>query len=75
MPQLTIHCSYPGTSLPPTCVTFGLSREYGIHTASEAHDWFLGMMAQHEEFAVKTNEPTEEALPFWSETVREVLVE
>ena len=34
-PRLTVHCSYPGTSLLPTCVTFGLSLEYGIQTASE----------------------------------------
>ena len=26
-PQLTIHCSYPNTSLPPTCVTFRISPE------------------------------------------------
>ena len=74
-PQLTIRCTYPGTSLPPTCVTFGLPSDYGSTTACEANDWFLAMMHEHEEFAVATDEPGEEAMPFWSETVRRVLVE
>ena len=26
-----------------------LSRRYGIHTAREAHDWFLCMMRAHDE--------------------------
>lgn len=55
-PQLTIHCTYPNTSLAPTYVTFGVSPEYGIHGAREAHDWFLRMMAEHEEFEVETVE-------------------
>ena len=54
---------------------FGLSPEYAIHTASEAHDWFLGMTREHEEFVVETDEAGELAMPFWSETVRGVLVE
>ena len=62
VPVLTVHCTYPGTELPPTCVTFGLSRQYGIHTASEAHDWFLRMMREHEEFEVETDESGEEAM-------------
>ncbi len=74
-PQLTVHCTYPGTELPPTSVTFGLSPEYGIHTASEAHDWFLRMMEEHDEFEVETDQAREEAMPFWSETVRQVVVE
>jgi len=63
-PQLTVRCTYPGTELPPTCVTFGLSREYGIHTAREAHDWFLGMMDEYEEFEVETDQPGEEGTTF-----------
>ena len=74
-PQLTIRCTYPGTSLPPTCVTFGLSPEYGIHTASEAHDWFLRMVREFEEFEVETDELGELPVPFCSETVRQVVVE
>ena len=74
-PQLTVHCSYPGIALAPTSVTFGLSPEYGIHGAREAHDWFLRMMQEHEEFEVETDEAGERAMAFWSETVREVLVE
>ena len=74
MPQLTIHCTYPNTSLPPTSITFGLSHEYGIHTAREAHDWFLAMMDEYEEFEVETDQPGEWPMPFWSETVRGVKV-
>ena len=37
-------------ALPPTVVCFGPSPSYGIHGAREAHDWFLGMMREHEEF-------------------------
>ena len=48
---------------------------YGIHTAREAHDWFRRMMREHEEFEVKTDEPGEWPVPFWSETVRRVMVE
>ena len=44
-------------------------------TASEAHGWFLGMMRSHDEFEVETDEPGERAMPFWSEMVREVVVE
>ena len=40
----------PTQLLEPTEVSFGLSPRYGIHTAREAHDWFLGMIAEHEEF-------------------------
>ena len=43
--------------MPPTEVTFGLSPRYGIHTAREAHDWFLEMMREHEEFEVETDKP------------------
>ena len=74
-PRLTVHCTYAGTALPPTCVTIGLLGEYGIHTASEVHDWFLRMLRAHEEFDVETDEPEELPMPFCSETVREVLVE
>ncbi len=73
-PRLTIRCEYPGTSLAPTCVTFKLSHPtYGIHTAREAHDWFLTMMREHEEFEVETDQAGEWPMPFWSETVRPVV--
>ena len=75
VPRLTVRCTYPGTQLPPTRVTFGLSSEYGFTGAREAHDWVLRMIREHEEFAVETDEPGEEAMPFWSETVRQVVVE
>lgn len=71
----SVGCTYPNTSLSPTCVTFGLSSDYGFKSAREAHDWFLGMMRDHEEFAVEPDEPGELPMPFWSETVRQVLVE
>ena len=50
-PRLTIRCEYPGLCLHPVEITFGLSRRYGIRTARDAHDWFLGMMR----FVVETN--------------------
>lgn len=74
-PQLTVCCTYPNTSLPPTCITFRLSPRYAIHSAREAHDWFLSMMREHEEFEVETDEAGELALGFGSETVRQVVVE
>ncbi len=54
-PRLTIRCEYPDTDMPPTEVTFGLSPRYGLHTAHEAHEWFLEMMHEHEEFEVETD--------------------
>ncbi len=74
-PRLTIRCEYPDTDMPPTEVTFGLSPSYGILTAREAHDWFLLMMRSHDEFVVETDRAGEPPLPFWSETVRGVMVE
>ena len=74
-PRLTIRCEYPDTGMASTEVTFGLSPRYGIHTAREAHDWFLGMMGEHEEFEVETDRAGELPMPFWSETVRRVVVE
>ena len=61
--------------MAPTEVTFGLSPSYGLTTAHEAHDWFLGMMRVHEEFEVETDVEGELPVPFWSETVRGVMVE
>ena len=48
-PRLTIRCEYPDGSSPPSVVSFRLSPSYGLLTALEAHDWFLGMMRVHEE--------------------------
>ena len=74
-PRLTIRCEYPDTDLEPTEVTFRLSPSYGLLTALEAHDWFLEMLRNCEEFEVETDEPGELPAPFWSETVRQVVVE
>ena len=74
-PRLTVRCVYPDTSLPPTEVTFGLSERYGFLTALEAHEWFLGMMREHEEFVVEPDRAGEASMPFCSETVRQVVVE
>ena len=52
-PRLTVRCAYPGTDMPPTVVTFGLSPSYGLTTARDVHEWFLRMMMEHEEFEVK----------------------
>ena len=73
-PRLTVRCEYPDTPLEPTEVTFGLSPSYGLLTAREAHDWFLEMMREHEEFEVETDRAGEWPVPFCSETVRRVVV-
>ena len=57
----------------PSEVTFSLSPSYGIHGAREAHDWFLEMMREHEEFEVETDVAGEWPMPFVSETVRRVV--
>ncbi len=72
-PRLTVRCEYLGTFLEPTEVSFGLSPRYGIHTAREAHEWFLQMMAENEEFEVETDGAGEWPVPFVSETVRVVV--
>ena len=72
-PRLTVCCEYE--DMAPTQVSFGLSPRYGLLTAREAHDWFLGMMRVHEEFEVETDRAGELPVPFCSETVRGVMVE
>ena len=62
-------------SSPSSEVTFGLSPSYGIHSAREAHDWFLRMMREREEFEVETDRAGEPPMPFCGETVRQVVVE
>ena len=74
-PHLTIRCEYPDGSSPPPQVSFRLSPSYGLHTAHQAHEWFLDMMHEHEEFEVETDRAGEAPLSFWSETVRGVMVE
>ena len=60
---------------PPSKVSFRLSPSYGLLTAREAHDWFVEMMREHDEFEVETDRAGEAPMPFWSETVRQVVVE
>ena len=74
-PHLTIRCEYPGPDSPPDEVSFRLSPSYGLLTARDVHDWFLEMMHEHEEFEVETDRAGELPMPFWSETVRQVVVE
>ncbi len=74
-PRLTIRCEYPGSDSPPDEVSFRLSPRYGIHNAREAHDWFLAMLRNCEEFEVETDQAGEPPLSFWSETVLGVMVE
>jgi len=59
----------------PTEVTFGLSPSYGLTTGHEANEWFIDMMYEYEEFEVETDVEGEPPMPFWSETVRQVVVE
>ena len=56
-------------------MTFRLAASYGIHSAREAHDWFLLMMRSHDGFVVETDRAGELPISFWSETVRQVVVE
>ena len=74
-PRLTVRCEYPDGSSPPSEVSFRLSPSYGLLTAREAHDWFLRMMVENEEFEVETDRAGEWPVPFCSETVRRVVVE
>ncbi len=64
-PRLTIRCEYPDSA--PTEVSFALSPRYGILDARAAHDWFLSMMREHEEFEVETDWEAQWPVPFWSE--------
>jgi len=59
----------------PTEVTFDLSPSYSLLTARDAHDWFLELMREHEEFEVETDQPSELPVPFSTDTVRRVVVE
>ena len=54
-PRLTVRCEYTDTDSPPSEVSFCLSPRYGIHTARDAHEWFLLMMRSHDEFVVETD--------------------
>ena len=72
-PRLSVRREYPDESSPPTEVTFGPSPSYGLLTATDAHDWFLRMMHEHEEFEVEADKAGEWPVPFWSETVRAVV--
>ena len=74
-PRLTVRCEYPGCCSPPDEVSFRLSPSYGLLTTREAHDWFLQMMREHEEFEVETDRAGEWPVPFCTETVRQVVVE
>lgn len=74
-PRLTVGCVCPDTSLEPIEMTFRLSPRYGFLTSREAHDWFLRMMREFEEFEVETDRAGELPVPFSSDTVRQVVVE
>ncbi len=74
-PRLTVRCEYPGSDSPPDEVSFRLSPRYGIYTALEAHEWFLAMLRNCEEFEVETDVAGEWPVPVCSETVRQVVVE
>ena len=73
-PRLSVRCEYPDSSMEPTCVSFRLSPRYCIYSAREAHEWFLRLMQGHEKFEVETDRAEELPMPFWSETVKRVVV-
>ena len=52
-----------------------LSTESCNASCREVEDWFLGMIREHEEFEVETAVAEEPPMPFWSETMRRVVVE
>ena len=58
--------------MEPIQVTFRISPRYGIYAAHEAHNWFLAMMQELEEFEVVTDEPGQLPMPFCSDTVRRI---
>ena len=62
-PRLSVRCEYPDTDMASTEVTFRLSPSYGLTTAREAHDWFLCLMREHEEFEVETDRAGELPMP------------
>ncbi len=74
-PRLTVRCVYPDGPLEPIEVTFSLSPSYGIRTGGDAHGWFRRMMRENEQFEVETDEAWEAPLSFWSDSVRQVVVE
>ena len=75
-PRLTVRYDYTDTPLQHTVeVAFRLSPSYGIWTVDDAHGWFRRMMREHEEFEVETDEAGALPLSFWSQRVRQVVVE
>ena len=74
-PRLSVRREYPDQGSPPSEVSFralALLRHLYSH---EAHEWFIDMLREHEEFEVATDRADEWPVPFWSETVRRVVVE
>ena len=65
-PRLTVRCEYPDTDMAPTVVTFGPSPRYGLHTARDAHEWFIGLVRERDEFEVETDKAGELPMPFCS---------
>jgi hypothetical protein len=62
-PLLTVVSTFPdGRLMAP--VTFTLDTRYGIYSASEAHDWFLRQMRDHETFEVWDEPYDKEHQPF-----------
>ena len=64
-PRLSVRCEY--VDMAPTEVTFCLSSSYGLTTGHEAHEWFIEMMREHEEFEVETDRAGELPIPFYTE--------
>jgi len=55
-------------------VSFALAPSYGLLTARDAHEWFIGLVREQDEFEVKTDWDAQWPIPFWSATVRRVVV-
>lgn len=63
-PTITVFCEYPDSTIEPTDITFRLSPRYGLTDSGLVHEWFLGMMREHEYFEVETDKPGELPMPF-----------
>lgn len=70
MPWARIRCTYPGTDLPQTEVTFPLPPEWG--DAEMAHQKILRLVAFGSYFEIPQDDDL--PLPFHAETVGEVVV-
>lgn len=74
MITVQIRCTYPAyLKSEPTQVRFRLSPEYKCRTVAEAHQLIERLRTSYEYFELQpdTDDPP---LPFWSDTIEDVVV-